>query len=129
MESKLPSNPTPEFFTPPNGMFRSRTSQQLAHTVPACQIKDIVNSDNVCRIMYWYLFSSFSIILFMEQIIFGFLHYIPVDIIQECISILMCGCQKLNLDLTYGMLDLQLLQTNKKYLFRTNFFFKLNLSE
>lgn len=37
MESKLPSDPIPEFFIPPNGMFRSRTSQQLAHTVPTCR--------------------------------------------------------------------------------------------
>ena len=40
----FPSNPVPEFFTPPNGMLRSRTSQQLAHTVPTCQrnqVRDI----------------------------------------------------------------------------------------
>lgn len=121
MESKLPSNPTPEFFTPPNGMFRSRTSQQLAHTVPACQIKDIVNSDNVCRIMYWYLFSSFSIILFMEQIIFGFLHYIPVDIIQECISILLWLSEiKFRFNIRYvGFITFA---NQQKIPFRTNFF-------
>jgi len=32
--SNPPSRPTPELFTPPNGVRRSRTSQQLIHTIP-----------------------------------------------------------------------------------------------
>lgn len=38
-ESLAPSRPTPEAFMPPKGMFNSRTSQQLHHTVPACRKK------------------------------------------------------------------------------------------
>ena len=34
-ESFKPSLPSPEFLTPPKGMLRSRTNQQLTQTVPA----------------------------------------------------------------------------------------------
>src|SRR5580700_1976877 len=34
--SKPPSLPTPDDFTPPNGVRKSRSNQQLIQTIPAC---------------------------------------------------------------------------------------------
>ena len=43
MESRPPSRPIPDSLDPPKGRLRSRTSQQLTHTVPTCTSKTSVD--------------------------------------------------------------------------------------